>query len=346
MRACTCPRDRQGVPAPGRLAGSHLCEAKNPACDGAGFRPRRKQNGSDALARSVEPMKKRQGVTAFLFLAPYLIIFVVFRLVPSFASIFISFTKWSMVGSPEFVGLQNYWALFKDASFFKTLTNNMTFLLVILPSLIILSLFLAIALNSNIRGRNGVRVISIVPYVLIPAVVGIMWNWLYEANFGVLNYLLEAVGLRPVGWLIDKRFALISVSIVIIWSYLGYNMILYLAGLQGVNREVYEAAQIDGANGRQIFARITWPLLLPTTSLITTLTIINVMQVYDQVVVMTGGGPSMSTMTLIQYQYIAGFERFQLGYGSTIGVATLALLLVLVNVQRFFFRSSTESEGV
>lgn len=290
-------------------------------------------------------MKKNQTGTALLFLAPYLIVFVVFRLVPSIASIFVSFTKWSIVGSPQWVGLENFIALFKDESFYRALRNNLAFLLVILPTLIVMSLFLAIALNSKIRGRNAVRVISIIPYVLIPAVVGIMWNWLYEANFGLLNFGLESLGLPAVGWLIDKRFALVSVSIVIIWSYLGYNMILYLAGLQGISAEVYEAAQIDGANGRQIFARITWPLIMPTTALITTLTIINVMQVYDQVVVMTGGGPSMSTMTLIQYQYIAGFERFQLGYGSTIGVVTLALLLLLVNVQKLFFRSTAESEG-
>ncbi len=290
-------------------------------------------------------MKKNKTGIALLFLAPYLIVFVVFRLAPSIASIFVSFTKWSIVGSPQWVGLQNFIALFKDESFYRALRNNLAFLLVILPTLIVMSLFLAIALNSKIRGRNAVRVISIIPYVLIPAVVGIMWNWLYEANFGLLNFGLESLGLPAVGWLIDKRFALVSVSIVIIWSYLGYNMILYLAGLQGISAEVYEAAQIDGANGRQIFARITWPLIMPTTALITTLTIINVMQVYDQVVVMTGGGPSMSTMTLIQYQYIAGFERFQLGYGSTIGVVTLALLLLLVNVQKLFFRSTAESEG-
>lgn len=290
-------------------------------------------------------MKKNKAGTALLFLAPYLIIFVVFRLAPSVASIFVAFTKWSMVGSPQWVGLQNFVALFSDAGFFRALRNNMAFLAVILPTLLILSLFLAIALNSKIRGRSAVRVISIIPYVLIPAVVGIMWNWLYEANFGILNFALDRLGLPTVGWLIDKRFALISVSIVIIWSYLGYNMILYLAGLQGINSEVYEAAQIDGANGRQIFARITWPLIMPTTSLITTLTIINVMQVYDQVVVMTGGGPSISTMTLIQYQFIAGFERFQLGYGSTIGVVTLVLLLLLVNVQKLFFRSVDEGEG-
>lgn len=291
-------------------------------------------------------MKKRRGWTPWLFLAPYLIIFVIFRFVPSVAAIGISFTQWRIIGTPQFIGLTNYIALLKDSSFHKALVNNMLFLAVILPTLILLSLLLAVALNSKIRGRNAVRVIAIVPYVLIPAVVGIMWNWMFEANFGFFNYILHSIGLPKVGWLIDKRFALLSVSGVIVWSYLGYNMILYLAGLQGINSEVYEAAAIDGATGLQIFTRVTWPLLMPTTSLLVTLTIINVMQIYDQVVVMTAGGPSLATMTVIQYQYIAGFERFQLGYGATIGVATLLLLIVLVNVQKLFFRRTEELEGV
>lgn len=176
----------------------------------------------------------------------------------------------------------------------------------------------------------------------IPAVVGIIWNWMYDANFGIINYVLSVFGISPVGWLIDKNVALIAISIVIVWSFLGYNMILYLAGLQGIPKEVYEAAQIDGCTRWNTLTNITIPLLRPTTSLIITLTLINVVQVYDQVVVMTGGGPSKSTMTLLQYQFITGFERQQLGYGSAVGVMTLILLIGLVRLQNLIFRSEKE----
>jgi multiple sugar transport system permease protein len=287
-------------------------------------------------------MKKKQTAIALCFLAPYLIIFVIFRLIPSLASVYISLTRWSIVGTPEFIGLDNFINLFSDAHFHRALLNNFHFLLIILPTVMILSLLVAVALNEKIVGRNAIRVIAVIPYVIIPAVVGIMWSWLYDANFGFINYFLSLLGISPVRWLLDSNVALISVSIVIIWSFLGYNMILYLAGLQGISSEIYEASQIDGANRRQTFFYITLPLLSRTTSLIVTLTLINVVQVYDQVVVMTGGGPSLATMTLLQYQFISGFERQQLGYGSAIGVAILFILIVLVKLQGLIFKTSTE----
>lgn len=287
-------------------------------------------------------MGKKQTLTAMCFLAPYLIVFVIFRLVPSFASIYISLTRWSIVGTPQFIGLDNYIALFNDTNFHRALINNFHFLLWIMPPVIILSLLTAVILNEKIPGRNIVRVIAVIPYVMIPAVVGIMWNWIYDANFGILNYILSLLGIPTVGWLINSDIALMSVSIVIIWSFLGYNMILYLAGLQGISREIYEAAEIDGANRRQTLAYITLPLLSRTTSLIITLTLINVVQVYDHVVVMTGGGPSRATMTLLQYQFISAFERQQLGYGSAIGVVILVILIMLIKLQNLVFKSDKE----
>jgi len=287
-------------------------------------------------------MKKKHTAVALCFLAPYLIIFFVFRLFPSFASIYISFTRWSIVGTPQFIGFDNYIALFQDQHFFRALTNSFHFLLWILPILLVLSLLVAVALNEKIPGRNIVRVFAVIPYVIIPAVVGIMWNWMYDANFGILNYILSLFNVSPVGWLIESDIALISVSAVIIWSFLGYNMILFLAGLQGIPRELYEAASIDGASRWQTLIRITLPLLNRTTSLIITLTLINVVQVYDHVVVMTGGGPSLSTMTLLQYQFISAFERQQLGYGSAVGVVILVILIVLIKLQNLIFKTDKE----
>jgi multiple sugar transport system permease protein len=281
---------------------------------------------------------KKQGKVAALFLLPYLLVFIVFRFGPSVAGLFVAFTKWNIVGKATFVGLDNFTKMFHDPNFYIALKNTMVFLLMTLPPLVIFSLLLAVILNQKIRFRNAVRTISIIPYVLIPAVVGIIWNWLYDNNFGILNYYLKAVGLSPIEWLTNDKYALFSVAIVTIWSYLGYNMILYLAGLQDISKDLYEASTIDGANKYQTFTKITFPLLKPITSMIITLTLINTIQVFDQIFVMTNGGPGTATLTLVQYLYGTAFQNYNLGYGSALGIAILVILVVMVQIQSKFMK--------
>lgn len=287
-------------------------------------------------------IKKNSPWVVAFFLAPYLLIFFLFRFVPSIASVFISFTKWDIIGKPKFAGIDNFIRLFHDELFFKSMVNNFKFLLIALPCLVIFSLIIAVVLNQKIKGRNIVRSISVIPYVLIPSVVGIMWNWLYDNQNGLFNYLLRVMGKSRVLWLSTEKTALMSVAVVIIWSFLGYNMILFLAGLQGINTELYEASHIDGANQLQTFIKITLPLLKPTISLIITLTLINVVQIYDQVFVMTNGGPNHSTLTMIQYEFITGFEQRSMGYGSTVGVAVFTVLTVLIFIKNRFFQEESE----
>ncbi|MEI7024870.1 carbohydrate ABC transporter permease [Paenibacillus sp. y28] len=276
---------------------------------------------------------KRQGKVAALFLLPYLLVFVVFRFGPSVAGLFVSFEKWNIVGTATFAGLDNFKRLFNDPIFLIALKNTLLFLAMTLPCLIIFSLLLAALLNQKLRFRNSVRTVAIIPYVLIPAVVGIIWNWLYDNNFGILNYYLKGLGLPPVEWLTSETWALFSVAIVTVWSYIGYNMILYLAGLQDIPSELYEASKIDGATKVQTFMKITLPLLKPITSMIITLTLINTIQIFDQIFVMTNGGPGTATLTLVQYLYGTAFQNYNLGYGSTLGIAMLVILIVFVQIQ-------------
>ncbi len=278
-------------------------------------------------------MKKSQGKVAALFLAPYLLIFFIFRVIPSIGGLGMSLFKWNIVGTAKFNGVKNFVRMAKDPYFAISLKNTLMFFLMTLPILVIGSLLLAVLMNQKVRLTNAVRTVSIIPYVLIPAVVGIIWNWLYDNNFGILNYYLKAVGLNSVEWLTNEKWALFSVAIVTIWSYLGYNMILYLAGLQDISKELYEASKIDGANGVQTFTRITLPLLMPITSMIVTLTMINVIQIFDQIFVMTNGGPGTSTLTIVQYLYSSAFQNYDIGYGSTLGVALLVILIVLILVK-------------
>lgn len=276
---------------------------------------------------------KSQGKVAALFLLPYLLVFLVFRFGPSVAGLFIGFMKWNIVGDAEFAGLANFKKLFNDPIFWVSLKNTLLFLLLTLPPLIVFSLLMAVLLNQKLRFRNAVRTISIIPYVLIPAVVGIIWNWLYDNNFGILNYYLKVIGLGPIEWLTSEKWALFSIALVTVWSYLGYNMILYLAGLQDISADLYEAAKIDGATGAQAFMRITLPMLKPITSMVITLTLVNTIQIFDQIFVMTNGGPGTATLTLVQYLYGTAFQNYNLGYGSVLGIATLVILIVFVQIQ-------------
>jgi multiple sugar transport system permease protein len=281
---------------------------------------------------------RRQGRLAFFFLAPYIIVFVLFRFGPNAAGLGLSFFKWGIIGNPVWKGLANYKRLISDPIFFVALKNTLLFLLYTVPMLLVGGLLIAVLLNNKLRFRNGVRAVAIIPYILIPAVVGVIWNWLYDTNFGILNYYLKILGLKPVEWLTGQNWALISVAIVTIWSYIGYGIVLFLAGLQGISAELYEAARIDGAGASTIFFRVTLPLLKPITSMVLTMTIINAIQVFDQIFVMTNGGPGMATLTLVQYLYGTAFQNFNLGYGATISTAMLILLVVIVSIQTRLFR--------
>lgn len=278
-------------------------------------------------------MRSNQWKIAMVFLLPYLVIFSIFRFIPSVGGLVVSFFKWSLGGDPKFVGIDNYVNLAQDGSFYTSIRNTLSFFVLTVPVLVVASLLLAMLLNQKLAGRRVMRTISIIPYVLIPSIVGIMWNWMFDNNFGLLNYYIKKLGGSPIFWLTDERFALIAVSIVVVWTYIGYDMILFLAGLQGIPKETYEAAEVDGASTFQVFWHITLPLLKPVTMMVSTLTLVNVVQLFDQIYVMTNGGPGTSTLTMVQYMYTSAFTNYELGYGSAIEVVILVLLMVLITVQ-------------
>jgi multiple sugar transport system permease protein len=278
-------------------------------------------------------MRSSQWKIAMVFLLPYLLIFSIFRFIPSVGGLVVSFFKWSLGGDPKFIGIDNYVNLAQDGSFYTSIRNTLSFFVLTVPVLVVASLLLAMLLNQKLAGRRVMRTISIIPYVLIPSIVGIMWNWMFDNNFGLLNYYIKKLGGSPVFWLTDERFALIAVSIVVVWTYIGYDMILFLAGLQGIPKETYEAAEVDGASTVQVFWHITLPLLKPVTMMVSTLTLVNVVQLFDQIYVMTNGGPGTSTLTMVQYMYTSAFTNYELGYGSAIEVVILVMLMVLITVQ-------------
>ncbi|MBB6096778.1 multiple sugar transport system permease protein [Deinobacterium chartae] len=281
--------------------------------------------------------------TPILFLLPYLVVFLLFRFGPTVAGVLVSFTNWKVIGTPEWAGMGNYRALFGDPLFLVALKNTVAFLLMAAPATVVLGLMLALLLNKKLFGRAIARTVIFAPYAVMFTVAGIIWNWMYDSNFGLINQTLESWGLGKVPWLTSEQFALMAIAIVMVWWLTGYAMVLFLAGLQDIPEELYEAASIDGASSLQKFRWVTLPLLAPTTFIVVMLVVINVFQIFDLVYVMTNGGPGTSTLTLVHYMYVSAFSQLKLGYGSAIAVVVFVILTALAFVQTRFLRQEVNA---
>lgn len=258
-------------------------------------------------------------------------------------AIWLSFTNYNIVTEAEFIGLENYKELFSDALFWKVLGQTLLYLLIVVPALVILPIFLAILVNQQVKGIGFFRSAYYVPVVTSMVVVGIAWKWVY-ADKGILNYILESVGLisEPVNWLTSTSTSIFAVMVVTIWKGLGYYMVIYLAGLQSISDDLYEAAEIDGASKWKQIWHITIPLLMPSIMIVTIMSSISAMKVFEEIYVMTGGGPLNSSKTLVFYIYEEAFDKLQMGYASAAGVI-LFIITLIFSVINITFMSKKES---
>ncbi len=264
----------------------------------------------------------------YLLILPNYIIYITFTLIPIIWTIVMSFTDYDLK-SYSFVGVSNYINIFKDQVFLKSIWNTVYYsLLTILPT-IVFALLLALLLNRKIRGRGFFRTLFYLPNILSMVAVSMAWSYLYNAQAGILNKMLNAIGLSSVGWVTDTRWAMVSVAIMAIWQSLGYNAVLYLSGLQGIPDYLYEAATIDGASGVQQFFSITIPSLRPTTFFIFVMACIHSFEVFGQVYILTQGGPLNSTTTIAHQVYLNGFEYYKMGYASAEAVVLLLLIMIM-----------------
>ncbi|RSK28874.1 sugar ABC transporter permease [Bacillus sp. HMF5848] len=290
---------------------------------------------------------KRNPFTPFLFLLPGCIILGAFIFYPMLDAIWLSFTDYNMVQEANFVGLANYEELFKDDLFWKVLGQTFLYLIGVVPALVILPIFLAILVNQQIRGIAFFRSAYYVPVVTSMVVVGIMWKWVY-ADKGILNYILDASGIiqEPVHWLTSTTTSIFAVMAVTVWKGLGYYMVIYLAGLQSIPSELYEAARIDGANKWKQILHITIPLLMPSIMIVSIMSSISAMKVFEEIYVMTGGGPLNSSKTLVFYIYEEAFTKLNMGYASAAGVILflITLILSILNI-RFMNKKETAIRG-
>lgn len=279
---------------------------------------------------------------AYLYLLPTFIGLLLFSLGAIIASAGISFTDWDVLRPARWVGLSNYERLFRTPLVWQTFGNTLYYTAVIVPVGTALALGLALALNRGLRGIVVLRSLYFMPVISSTVAVSLVWGWLYNQQFGLINYLLSLVGITGPAWLADTTTAMPAVIIMSIWKGLGYNMVIFLAGLQGIPQELYEAAKIDGAGAWERFRHITFPLVSPTTFFIVVLSTIAAFQVFDQTFVMTGGGPAYSTTTLALYIYQNAFQWFHMGYAAALSYvlfgAVAAVIMVQFRVQgRFIF---------
>ncbi len=296
-------------------------------------------------------MKKRPGrkkekwdKEAIIFVLPYIIFCLLFMIYPVFMAIAGSFAKWDLVTNSftKFIGLDNYIRLFQDSAFWLAVRNSFIYFAVQIPTSILGGMAFASILNRNFFGRDLFRGIYFLPVVTGSVIISIIWKWLLQSSNGMINYLLEAVGLPGVTWLADPKMSMLSISLVKAWMDIGYYTVIFLAAYQGISRDYIDAARIDGANGFQIFRRIKLPLLNPTIMFCIMMATIWAFQLFNEPYIMTEGGPMGSSTTMSLYLYRQGFIFHDMSYASAIGVVVGLLIMMISVLENKFFKRDIE----
>lgn len=273
---------------------------------------------------------------AWFLIAPTIIGLIVLNIIPIIQTAYLSLFKSGDFGRGNiFVGFDNYIRMFNDSQVWYSVFNTMLYTLMVVPLSIILALIIAVFLNQRIAGQSVYRTIYFIPMIAAPAAITMVWRWLYNNQFGLFNYILSKFGIDPVYWTTNPNIALISISIIGIWSIIGYNMVLLLAGLQDIPRDYYEVSDIDGASKWQQFFVITLPLVTPTMFFVLVTTIIQSMQVFDVIYMMIDvQNPAYNrTVSLVYLFYNNSFKYFEKGYGSAIVMLLLAIIMVITMIQ-------------
>jgi multiple sugar transport system permease protein len=276
--------------------------------------------------------------SAYLFMLPFLLFFLIFQVLPILAGVFISFTKWGIVGWPEWIGLDNFIRILDDPDVPLVYGNTFRYALTVVPLTIVTALVLALYVNRRLLGYGLARTIFFAPTVLSVTVISFIWIWILETRFGILNIYLSQLGIPNIPWLTNPRWVLVSIALTSVWWSAGFFMVILLAGLQGIPGELYDAAYVDGAAGWQTTWYVTLPLLRPALSLVITLSLIDAMRVFSQMFLMTRGGPAGSSLSAIYLIYDRAFSSYQLGYGAALSLMLFAVILVITIVQLRIFR--------
>ena len=287
-----------------------------------------------------------QAAAASLFLLPNLALVGLFPLVPLVLAFVISTQKLGSLGSPQYIGIDNFITLFRDTIFWETVWNTAVFTIFTVPVGMVIGLGVALLLNSVLPGRTLYRSIIFLPLVISGVATGVLGSWMFDQYNGFFNKFLHAIGITGPAWQSDGKWAMISLILVTLWQRVGFDMLIYLAGLQGISPDLLEAAKIDGSSAWQRLRHVTVPLLGPSTFFLLIMNIIYSFQVFDTVWALTRGGPDFSTTTVVTYAYREAFDDHgpqQLGYGAAVGVFIYLITLAITVIQWRFSRTRDEA---
>lgn len=279
------------------------------------------------------PARGNEARWALVFLTPALIGLGLFNAIPTIHSFYLSFTSWNFLGTPRFVGLDNYRDLFADSLFYQVLGQTLVYATTTVVGEVVLALAIALLLARPLRGMAIFRTAFFLPVVTSLVAVAILWGWIYDPQLGVLNWALGKLGVSPIAWLSEPGWAMAAVVILSIWKGLGYNVILLLAGLSAIPSQYEEAAMVDGANGVQRLASVTLPLLAPTLFMVITVALINAFQAFDAIYMLTGGGPANATNVMVFWLYKQAFHYYHVGKASAIAYVLFAIVLAVTWAQ-------------
>ncbi len=284
----------------------------------------------------------QESVTALLFVLPSLIGFTLFYAVPAVRGVWISFTNWDMLRDPTFIGLENYIKLFNDPEFWNALKVTLYYVLLNIPLQTVLAMIIAVMM-SRLTKSMVIRALIILPWLMPPVVVGLIWLWLLDPNLGIVNVGLKALGLPVIAFFGLPQWAMPTIAMINIWEYVGYTALLIFAGLQSIPGSVYEAASIDGASENQMFWRVTVPLLRPVLVFVVVTSVIGSFQIFDTIAITTKGGPVNATKVINWYIFEQAFNRFNMGYATALSMV-LFLILIFVSLMQMRLMRSGESD--
>lgn len=306
----------------------------------AAIQPARRQDDSPDRRRGVKAEKQNVDKVGYVFVAFFTIPFFLFNILPVFFGIYVAFTRWSIVGSPHWIGFENFTAAFHDQWVSIAFKNALLYGLVIVPCVTVLGLTFALFVNKRYPLSGLARTLFFAPNVVSATVIGLVWVWLLDTQYGLLNHYLGLIGIEAVPWLTSTQWSLIGVSIASVWWDLGLAFVLFLAALQDIPSDLTEAALVDGAGRWQRLWFIILPQLRPVLSMVLTLQMISTFRIFSQVYVMSGGGPGGSSSSPIYYIYSVAIVRNLFGYASAIAMLLFVAILIVTLIQRVLLRES------